>query len=173
MKSILKKYGFDGIWHFTDRSNIESIKTFGGLLSLGELERLGVNIPRPGGNQWSHDADKVKGMHEYVHLAFLPDHPMLFRAKQEGRIPEPVWLKINPCVMFESSVRYCAGVSNRSDAIIIDSEEAKLQIDFDVLFKYMDWRDPEVQIRRQAALKSEILVPNFVPIEKIIGLKNG
>ena len=68
------------------RSNIESIKKNGGLLSLGALERRGIEIPVPGGNQWSHDADKMKGLHEYVHLAFVDDHPMLFRSKQEGRI---------------------------------------------------------------------------------------
>ena len=84
MKSTLKKYNIDAIWHFTDESNIDLIKANGGLLALGELERRGISIPSSGGNQWSHDADKYKGVHEYVHAAFLDDHPMLFAAKQDA-----------------------------------------------------------------------------------------
>ncbi len=70
-------------------------------------------------------------------------------------------------------MRFCSEVSNKSGAAILQPEEAKDQIDFDVLFTYMDWRDPVIQARRQAAIKSEILVPDFVPIGKILGFKNG
>lgn len=173
MKTILAKYKFDGIWHFTDGSNLELIEKHKGLLSLGEAERRGIEIPVPGGNEWSHDADRIKGVHEYVHLAFVDDHPMLFRAKQEGRIPDPKWLKIKSSILLKKGVRYCSEVSNKSGVAILNAEEAKEQIDFDVLFTYMDWRDPEIQARRQAAIKSEILIPGFIPIEQILGVKNG
>ena len=118
METLLRKYQFDGIWHFTDRTNLELIQEHKGLLSLGELESRGIEIPSAGGNEWSHDADK-------------------------------------------------------SGAVIIEAEEAKDQIDFEALFAYMDWTDQEVQARRRVALKSEILVPGFVPIEKILSIKNG
>lgn len=173
MKTVLEKYRFDGVWHFTDRSNLDLIVKQKGLLSLSELERKGIAIPAPGGNEWSHDADKMKGVHEYVHLAFVDDHPMLFRAKQDGRIPDPIWLKIDSSIILEKGVRFCSEVSNKSGAAILDSKEAAERIDFEVLFTYMNWRDPEIQARRQAAIKSEILVPGFVPIEKILGYKNG
>ncbi len=104
MQSVIRKYGFDGIWHFTDRSNIELIQEHKGLLSLGEAERRGVLIPKPGGNEWSHDADKRKGVEEYVHLAFVDDHPMLFCAKQDGRITDPVWLKIKSEILLREGV---------------------------------------------------------------------
>jgi hypothetical protein len=138
MKSILAKYNFDGVWHFTDKSNLELIKEHQGLLSLGELERRGIGIPVPGGNQWSHDADKMKGMHEYVHMAFVDDHPMLYRAKQEGRIPAPIWLKIDASILFQDGVRFCSDVSNKSGVAILTPDEAKARIDFEVLFTYMD-----------------------------------
>ena len=173
MNTILAKYKFDGVWHFTDRSNLELIEEHEGLLSLGELERRGIEIPVPGGNEWSHEADKMKDVHEYVHLAFVDDHPMLYQAKQEGRIPDPIWLKIHSSILLAEGVRFCSDVSNKSGAVILEAEEAKAQINFDVLFTYMNWRDPAIQAQRQAAIKSEILVPNFVPIEKILGLKNG
>jgi len=173
MNTILGKYKFDGVWHFTDRSNIESIEKNGGLLSLGALERRGIEIPVPGGNQWSHDADKTKGLHEYVHLAFIDDHPMLFISKQEGRIKDPVWLKIKSEILLEEDVLFCSDVSNKSGVPILEPKQAKTQIDFDALFTYMDWKDPEIQTRRQAAIKSEILVPNIVRNDMILGYKNG
>lgn len=173
MKKIIEKYNFDGVWHFTDKSNVKSISQNGGLLSLGQLERKGITIPSPGGNQWSHDADKMKGLHEYVHLAFVDDHPMLFKAKQDDRIKEPIWLKIKAEIILGDSVLFCSDVSNKSGVDTLASKEAKKAIDFDVLFTYMDWRDPAIQSRRQAAIKSEILVPNIVPVDMILGYKNG
>ncbi len=173
MNTIIKKYKFDSVWHFTDKSNLDLIKKHKGLLSFGELETRGIEIPIAGGNDWSHDADKLKDVHDYVHLAFVDDHPMLFRAKQEGRIPNPIWLKIKSSIILQDDVKFCSDVSNKSGVAILSSQQAKNQIDFDVLFTYLDWKDSEIQARRQAALKSEILVPKFVPIDNILGFKNG
>ena len=173
MKSVIEKYGIDGIWHFTDQSNIESIIKQGGLLSLDECEKRGVTIPAPGGNQWSHDADRLKGLHKYIHLSFVDEHPMLYAARQQGRISNPVWLKIETSVLDADDIRFSADVSNKADIAVLNAEEAKEQIDFDVLLTYMDWKDPEIQSRRRAAVKSEILIPNFISIDKILSCKNG
>jgi hypothetical protein len=173
LKSIVEKYKFDGVWHFTDASNIELIKQHQGLHSLANLQRMGVVIPSPGGNKWSHDADVLKGVNEYVHLAFIDDHPMLYAAKQDGRIKSPVWLKIDSSILLESSVRFTSEVSNKAGVQILTPEEASQTIDFEVLFTYMDWKDPVVQARRRLALKSEILIPGYIPINKILGSKNG
>jgi hypothetical protein len=70
-------------------------------------------------------------------------------------------------------VQFSSEVSNKSGAPIFDAKEAIKRIDFDVLFTDMNWRDPDIQARRQAAIKSEILVPVFIPIEKILSCKNG
>ena len=64
-------------------------------------------------------------------------------------------------------------MSNKSGVPILEQDQAKTQIDFDALFTYMDWRDPETQTRRHAAIKSEILVPNIVRNAMILGYKNG
>lgn len=173
MKSIIDKYKFDGIWHFTDKSNIELIVKNNGLRSLGELWRMGVSIPAAGGNQWSHDADVLKGVQEYIHLAFLDDHPMLYAAKQDGRIKEPVWLKINSSILLDPSVKFTKDVSNKAGVQLLTPEEAAQQIDFEVLFTYMDWNDPEIQARRRLALKSEILIPKHIPLDMILVKKNG
>lgn len=173
MKNILKKYNIDVIWHFTDESNIDSIKGNGGLLALGELHRRGVSVPTPGGNQWSHDADKYKGVHEYVHAALLDDHPMLYAAKQDARIIKPVWLKIDASIILVDDVRFTNDVSNKAGVELLTAGQAREQIDFEVLFTYMDWKNTDVQARRRAALKSEVLIPRHIPLHKILGKKNG
>ena len=170
---ILRKYNIKTIWHFTDKSNIDLIESQGGLLALGELQRRGVAIPAPGGNQWSHDADRYKGVHEYVHAAFLDDHPMLYAAKQDARIVNPCWLEIDSSIILEDDVLFTNDVSNKAGSQLLTADLAREQIDFEVLFTYMDWKVPEVQARRRAALKSEVLIPRWIPLDKILGMKNG
>lgn len=173
MNALLQRYGVNGIWHFTDKSNLDLIQQHGGLLSWRESQKRGVVVPSPGGNDWSHDADTLNGVGDYVHLAFLADHPMQFIATQDGRIKEPVWLKIDLSVLLGPGVRYSSAVSNKAGVLMLTPEEAKEQIDFEVLFTRTDWREPEIQARRRAALKSEVLVPRLVPLEKITGCYNG
>jgi len=172
LKNILQKYKIEAIWHFTDKSNIDSIAS-GGLLALGELQRRGIVVPNPGGNQWSHDADRTKGLHEYVHTAFLDDHPMLYVARQDGRLVNPVWLKIDASIILENDVRFTNDVSNKAGVELLTADQACEQIDFDVLFTHMDWKNTDVQARRRVALKSEVLIPRCIPLDKILGMKNG
>ena len=173
MKRILEKYKFDAIWHFTDRSNLDSIEEHEGLLSLAEAERRGIRIPKPGGNQLSHELDRSKGLHEYVHLAFVNEHPMLFRAQEDGRIPDPIWVKIKSSILLGEDVRFCSAVCNKSGVDLLTAHEAATEIDFEVLFTYMNWSHPEINARRQAAIKSEILVPRFIPIDQILRFEDG
>jgi hypothetical protein len=167
MKAMIKRYCINYIWHFTDQSNIESIKRLGGIFSLSELEKRDTLIPSPGGNDWSHDADKSKGMDKFVHLCFCCNHPMLYIAQNDGRIPNPVWLQVDKNILLDPDVRFTPDVSNKTGVPILDHDAAKEQIDFEVIYKRMDWKNPEIQQRRQIAEKSEILVPQVVPIEKI------
>lgn len=173
MQATLQRYRIDGIWHFTDRSNIESIIQYQGLLSLAESRRRTLTIPRPGGNEWSHGADENKGVDQYVHLAFLDDHPMLFIAKQDQRIIDPVWLKVSTAVLDHPDVRYTMDVSNKAGVPVLTAQQAINELDFEVLFTRTDWKDPEIQARRKIALKSEILIPTSVPLQMILGKKNG
>jgi len=176
MKSLIRKletHKSNGIWHFTDRSNYESIKEHGGILSLRELKRRGIAIPRPGGNEWSHDADRFKKIDNYVHLAFIKNHPMLFCAKGDGRIDSAIWLKIDLSVLLVDGVMFCPEVANKTGTQIIGPIDAMNQIDFPALFNYMDYSDPQIKARRSAAKKSEILIPDIVPYENITEVING
>lgn len=175
MRNLLARYNVNALWHFTDRSNIDLIIEHKGLLSWTELVRRGIKVPATGGNQWSHDADGHKGVDKFIHLAFLDDHPMLFhaRTRDEERLEDPVWLKISTAVLDFDGVCYTSDVSNKAGVLLLTPEEAKKQLDLDVMFTYMDWRDPSVRERRKHALKSEILVPNTIPIDLILEMKNG
>ena len=173
MELILKEFGIEYVWHFTDLSNLDSINQTEGLLSLSELTQRGLLIPKPGGNDWSHTADRMKGVDRYIHLAFVKNHPMQYIAKQDGRHPDPIWIKIKSDILLEKTTRFCSDVSNKSGVRILDSEEAKEQIDFEVLFKTLDWNDTEIFERRKAAEKSEILVPSFIPLNMIEGCYHG
>ncbi len=98
---------------------------------------------------------------------------MLYAAKQDGRLKDPVWLKINAEILLDPGVRFTNDVSNKKDVQILTPEQAAEQIDFEVLFTYMDWKDPIIQARRRKALKSEILVPQHIPLNMILATKNG
>jgi len=173
MKKTIEKFNISHVWHFTDVANLPLIQKHRGLFSLAELERRRIEVPTPGGNELSHSLDKGKGLHEFVHLAFLAYHPMLWRAMHDGRISDPLWLKISPSIILNAGVKFCAEVSNKSGATILDHDQAAEEIDFEVLFTRVDREDQQVRARRRAALKSEILIPDFVPISAIQGAING
>jgi len=175
MKSIIKKYKIDGIWHFTDKSNLDSIQKHGGLFPLKVLNDKGIEIPVPGGNEWSQDADKHKGLDNYVHLCFVDNHPMLFLAVQEKRIQNPIWLKVDASVMLAPEVKFTSEVSNKSGVRLLNHSEAVSEIDFEILLPpFVEWRGkPDIHDRRNAAEKSEILIPDIVPIDEILEVKNG
>jgi hypothetical protein len=87
------------LYHFTDRRNLPLIRELGGLLPTSELAKRGIKVPAPGGNQWSRDADQMRGMDEYVHLCFRANHPMEYLARQDGRIEDTIFLQIHPKVL--------------------------------------------------------------------------
>lgn len=109
------KFNVSAFFHFTDVSNVPHITAHGGLYSLDELRRRKIPVPRPGGNQWSHDADVYKGLDKYVHLCFRLNHPMEFVARQDQRIVQTAFLEIHPDVLSIPGVLYAPDVSNKKD----------------------------------------------------------
>jgi hypothetical protein len=167
MRDALKKYNVSCLWHFTDKRNVESIKKHG-LLSWRELQRKGL-APVPGGNQWSHEADEFSGVDNYVHLSFNKENPMLYIAQRDKRIVDHVWLQIDLSVI-GTNTRYTDDVANKADVQMLDNDSAVEKIDFEALFKFLDFREEGNKERKNAAAKSEILVPVMIGIDKIKGL---
>jgi hypothetical protein len=145
----------------------------GGLFPLADLLQKQVAIPAPGGNQWSHDADTLRGMDKCVHLCFRNNHPMEFVAREEGRIIDTIFLQIHASVLQIPGVLFTSDVSNKAGVEPITLSEAEKLIDFQVLYTRTDWSDPEVQQRLKQAEKCEILVPAPIPINLIRNIDNG
>src|SRR3989304_9424157 len=132
---------------FTARRTLALIKEMGGLYPWSTLKEMGVTVPAPGGNQWSQDADGMKGMDRYVHLCFRNTHPMEFRAREQGRIVDSIFLQVHPEVLQWEGVRFTPDVSNKSGIPTHTIDEARAMIDFEVLYTRTDWRGPAVQPR--------------------------
>ena len=160
------------LYHFTDRRNLSLIRRHGGLYPMAELQKLKIEVPAPGGNEWSREADGMKGMDEYVHLCFRNSHPMEYVARQAGRIRDTIFLQIHPDVLHWEGVKFTLEVSNKSGVKTYTMEQAKKLIDFEVLYSRTNWKDPEIQKRLQQAEKCEILVLRVIPLELIRNLPN-
>ncbi len=155
------------LYHFTDRRNLPVIKEMGGLFPLAQLDQKQVKVPAPGGNEWSRDADALKGMGNYVHLCFRNNHPMEFVARQDGRITDTIFLQIHPSVMQFDGVRFTNDVANKAGVESVPIANADALIDFEVLYTRTDWRDPAIKTRLSNAEKYEVLVPHIIPLAYI------
>lgn len=122
------------LYHFTDRRNIPLIRERGGLYPLAELEAAEVEVPVAGGDEVSRFTDRRSNVHRYVHLCFRDKHPMEFRAREEGRIKQTVFLQIKPNVLQWSGVLFCPMMANSNDAKFYTIDDARSMIDFEVLY---------------------------------------
>lgn len=113
------RYAITSFYHFTARRNLPKIREHGGLYSLAMLRQMEVEIPAPGGNDWSHEADGYKGLDKYVHLCSRQSHPVLYRAMQDERVVVPIYLEIHPDVLKMDGVMYTADVSNKAGVKVL------------------------------------------------------
>jgi len=161
------------LYHFTDRRNLDRIRELGGLYPLAELWRKRIEIPAPGGNEWSREANGIKGMDEYVHLCFRPTHPMEFVAREEGRIIDSIFLMVHPEVLQWEGVLFTPDVANKRGVPAYPIAQAAEMIDYEVLYTRTDWKEPAIRQRLQQAEKCEVLVPRLIPLELIRNFPHG
>jgi len=164
LKETLKHFGITSIWHFTDRSNLESIQKHG-LLSLAVLNRKGIDVSCYGADELSHSLDRFKGIDRYVHLSITKSHPMQYIKTRNGDIPDPIWLEIDVSVLFENRSLCCDGIANASSAECHDIEKLDEVIDLNELIYGRDYRNP--------VKKAQLLVLNKIYASKIKGVHNG
>ena len=153
------------LYHFTDRRNLDLIKQHGGLYSVSELAKLKITVPAPGGNDWSRDADALKGMGQYVHLCFRNSHPMDYVARADGRLADTVFLTIHADVLKWPNVLFTPDVSNKAGVDAVPIAQAK--IDYEVLYKRTDWSNAALHERLKQAEKCEVLIPRMIPLSHI------
>jgi len=166
IQSVLKRHGIKSIWHFTDKSNLASIKKYG-LLSLSHLLQTNIYVPCFCADDMSHYLDRQIGIDKFVHLSFVKDHPMYHVAKRDGRIPNPMWLEIDLSVLHEDNTLFSDEVANKRGASIFDANDLESMIDFDsILYERDFWK-------RKEARKAEIMVANNITLDDIRGVSNG
>jgi ssDNA thymidine ADP-ribosyltransferase, DarT len=161
------------LYHFTDRRNLDLIRGLGGLYPIAELLRKGVQVPAPGGNEWSWEANGWKGLDEYVHLCFRATHPMEFVARREGRIADSIFLSVHADVLQWEGVLFTSDVANKRGVQAYPIHEAAEMIDYEVLYTRTDWKNPDIRQRLLQAEKYEVLVPAPIPLEMIRNLPHG
>lgn len=128
-----------------------------------------VNVP--GGNDWSHEADALKEMDNYVHLCLRANHPMEYIARcQERRIQKSIFLQIDRAVLDFNGILFTDDVSNKRGVEPRSLEQAEALIDFEVLGGAIDYKNQNHLARLRQAEKCEILVPDHIPIKLIRNL---
>lgn len=155
--------------HFTDDANLASIRVHG-LLSMRQLREGGIEIPAPGGNEWSRQADEASGMDAYVHLCFKTGHPMEKAAVDGGTITNLRRLHIRPEVIKLPGVLITNDVANKSGVVRGAAMTMLDQLDLEVLYTRTNWRDAAIRQRLVVAEKCEIIIPDHIPLEYIINI---
>lgn len=157
------------LYHFTDEANFPSIDEKG-LVSKERMRSEGWWPHTTGGNKLSHDLDSRYGLDQYVSLCLTRNHPMKYLAEKDGRLPNSRYLAIDPNVLQIEGTILTLGVANASSVERLPITQAIEKLDIEVLYQRTDWSDPQVQQRLRTAEKFEVLVPNNVPRDLIVGI---
>jgi len=167
-QQILKENNITTLYHFTDSSNINSIQQNGGLFSWYYMENNGLQIPTPGGDGFSRQLDRRKGLQDYVRLSFNKNHPMMYVAQRDGRITNPKILEIDPKVIYWSTSKY----SDRN-AADNSAEIGKNISDFRNISFHIATRNNYIEDEFERKLgQAEVLIKTHLPIDFINNLNN-
>jgi hypothetical protein len=154
----LSERGVKKLYHFTDRENIPSIISNGGLYSWAYCEANGLAVHRPGGSELSRQLDLRKGLQDYVRLCFVKDHPMMYAALKERRIVDPVILEIDLEAVGLSDVLFSDRNAVANGANVGSGLDALGEVRFDVIQRGR-WRTDE----EKGFYQAEVLVRDVVP----------
>ena len=168
---VLQNNGIQCFYHFTARENLSSIRQLGGLFSWYSMEQRGKGIPCPGGGNLSRQLDQSRGLEDYVRLSFTKNHPMMYVARNEGRIVNPVVLKISIDVATLKGTKYSnKNATIRREPVNIGETISDLrQIHFQTVrqINHFNLDDEE-----KSFYQAEVLVKTFIPIDYIMNLDN-
>ena len=165
--SFLQSKGITKLYHFTDKSNIQSIINNGGLYSWKACENKGININRPGGSDTSRSLDAYRGLGNYVRLCFTRNHPMMYVAKNDGRISNPVILEIDLSVAGLPTTKFSDRNATKNGAVIATGYAGAQNIHFLTVKQstHFDLPDSEKEF-----YQAEALVLEKVPLSCITNI---
>lgn len=168
-KELIDFHNIKKLYHFTDRENLESIINNGGLYSWADCDSKGIRIPKPGGGDLSKSLDRRDNLQHYVRVSFTSEHPMMYVAMNDGRITNPVVLEIDPEVIYDSETKFSDRNATRNGANVGGMFEDFKKIHFNSVKakKHFD-----LDAEEQPFFQAEVLVKNFIPLEKILNIGN-
>lgn len=111
------------LYHFTDKSNIPTIRQLGGLFSTALLKEMGHAFCA-GGDEDSLALDMRCGMDKFVHLCFVTGHPMAFRVKERKPDVELIYLQIDRAILHQPDIMFATGVGYANNAETVTLAEA-------------------------------------------------
>ena len=175
---ILKEQGIEYLYHFTDASNLQSIKEQKGLFSREYCRTHNIIIPKAGGGDLSSSLDNRYSLQDYVRLSFSKDHPMawglqkhrigLNRKLQRFERYNLVWLKIKIDVALAKETLF-----SNMNATANDHHHGGSFADFQMIdFEAVKALHPKKGTPLYSKHQAEVLVKTFIPIEYIVNIDN-
>lgn len=167
---ILEDNRISYLFHFTDKSNLDSIREHKALFSWFYCDNNNILINRPGGNETSRQFDKKKKLENFVRLSFCENHPMQHFAIKDGRIKEPVILRCDPEVILHQTTLFSDCNANKNEAVINDALELFSSLRFDIFKK--KYFDINHDIALRSYYQAEVLVAERLPISYILNFND-
>lgn len=168
-KEILEKYQIKKFYHFTDRSNIESIIRNGGLYSWGDCIKKGILIEHPGGSEMSHNLDQQENLQDYVRISICKRHPMMYYAMNDGRIKNPVILEIDTDILYQEGNIFSNKNAVRSDASKGTDFSNFQTIHFETALRTSQF---DIEDAEKEYYQAEILIKNHIPLHYILNISD-
>lgn len=165
--SIMDQKGIGKLYHFTDVSNIESIKRHG-LISNHTLKKLNLHV-KYSSTPSSREADATMGLDDFVRLSFVKTHPMLYSAMTSQGI-HPVIIEINPLVALMPQVYFSDKNALRTGANIGDTYVDLNKVRFDIVLGSKAYYDLSLEEKR--LYQAEILVKGRIGPEFILNYQS-
>lgn len=159
------------LYHFTDMSNIPSIRLHNGLWPLCYLTNNKIDF-KAGGSKESHERDRAKGYDRHVHLCMTTEHPMEYIARNDERRLDAVFLEIDNSVLAKRDILFSAGICYAHDVIPCPIHEAK-GVDFDAIRRGKESTDALMVDRYRKVTKYELLIPSHISLRYIRNIPNG
>lgn len=151
--SILDEKGIGRLYHFTDVSNIESIKRYG-LISNRTIRESNFHV-KYSSTASSRNADTQMGLDDFVRLSFVKTHPMLYTAMTSQGV-HPVIIEINPLIALMPQVYFSDKNALRTGANIGDTYADLNKVRFDIVLGSKAYYDLSLEEKR--SYQAEILV---------------
>jgi hypothetical protein len=172
-QKVLQENSITAFYHFTDESNLKSIKENGGLFSWFYCDINNISIPMPGGSLSSRQNDSINGKKDFVRISFNKENPMLFIALKDDRITKAVWLIIDIEVAYFENTEFSDknAAAFASYKPIIGKEISNLEnIRFEILKKAQRVKHYNLAEDEKPFNQAEVLVKTWIPLKYITNI---